>query len=81
MGSWQHSGGNSVRHVCTGRCRFPKGRNSAGDGGTVTGVGGRDSGHTRCAEWRPDAVWLPRFVVEQLALNASVSRVGEQMGC
>ena len=79
-GSWQHSGGNSVKHVYTGCRRFPQGWNNAGDGGTVTGVGGRDSGHTHCAAWRPDAAWLPRFAVEQLALNASVSRVGEQMG-
>ena len=27
------------------------GPHSAGDGGTVTGVGGRDSGHVRCAAW------------------------------
>ena len=53
--SWQHSDGNSVRHVYTGCRRFPQGWNSAGDGGTVTGVGGRDSGHSRCAAWWPDA--------------------------
>ena len=33
-----------------------QGCNSAKDGGTVTGVGGRDSGHARCAAWWPDVV-------------------------
>ena len=47
---------NSVRHVCTGCRRFPQSRNSAGDGCIVTGVGGRDSGHSCYAAWRPDAV-------------------------
>ena len=55
-GSWQHSGENSVRYVCTGCRRFPQSRKSAGDGGIVTGVGGRDSGHSCCAAWRPDAI-------------------------
>ena len=41
-----------------------QGWNSTGNDGTVVNVGERDSGHTRCAAWRPDAVWLPRFVVE-----------------
>ena len=31
------------------------GSHSAGDGGAVTGVGGRDFDHNRCAPWRPDA--------------------------
>jgi len=32
-----------------------QGCNSTGDDGTVTRVGGRDSGHIRCAAWRPNA--------------------------
>jgi hypothetical protein len=44
-GSWQHSGESSVRHVRTGCRRFPQGRNSDGNGGTVTRLGGQDSGH------------------------------------
>ena len=32
-----------------------QGRNTAGNGGIVAGVGGRDSGHTRCAAWWIDA--------------------------
>ena len=56
--SRQHSGKSSAKRVCTGCRRFPQGRNSAGNGGTVTGVGGRDSGHSCCAAWWPDAVRL-----------------------
>ena len=37
-------------------CRFPQCRHSVRDGGAVTGVGGRDSGHSHCGEWRPNAV-------------------------
>jgi len=80
-GSWQHSGRNNVRHVRTGCRRFPQGQSSAGNSGTVTGVGRQDSGHTRCAAWRPIAALLLRLVVEWLALNASVSRAGEQISC
>ena len=29
---------------------------SVRDGGAVTGVGGQDSDHSHCGEWRPDAV-------------------------
>jgi hypothetical protein len=36
--------------------RFPQCRHSVRNGGAVSGVGGRDSGHSHCAEWRPDAV-------------------------
>ena len=46
MGSWQHSGRSTARHVRTGRGRFPQDRSSAGNSGTVTGVGRKDSGHS-----------------------------------
>jgi len=36
--------------------RFPQWRHSIQNGGAVSGVGGRDSGHSHCAEWRPDAI-------------------------
>ena len=36
--------------------RFPQCRHSVRNGGAVTGVGGRDSGHSHCGEWRPVAV-------------------------
>jgi len=36
--------------------RFPQCRHSVRNGGAVTGVGGRDSGHYHCGEWRPDVV-------------------------
>ena len=52
--SRQHSGGSNAEHDRTVRRRFPQCRHS--DGGAVTGVGGRDSGHCCYAEWRPDAV-------------------------
>ena len=52
--SRQHSGENSAWHICTGYRRFPQGRNSAGHGGTVTGVGRRDSSHSHCVAWWPD---------------------------
>ena len=29
---------------------------NTGNGGTVTEVGGRDTGHSHCGEWRSDAV-------------------------
>ena len=53
--SRQHSGKSSAKRVCTGCRRFPQGCNSAGDGRTVTGVGGWDFGHSCCAAWWPDA--------------------------
>ena len=55
-GTWQHIGGNIIKHVCTGCRRFPQDWSSVGNSGTVAGVDGRGSGHTRCAVWRPDAV-------------------------
>ena len=36
--------------------RFTQCRHSVRNGGAVTGVGGRDSDHSHCAEWLPDAV-------------------------
>ena len=54
--SRRHSGGSSVRRVRTVHGRSTQGWNSAGNGGTVTGIGGQDSDHTRCAAWLPDAV-------------------------
>ena len=36
--------------------RFPQYRHSVRYGRAVTGVGGRDSGHSHCEEWWPDAV-------------------------
>jgi len=50
--SWQHSGESCIRRVCTVQRRFAQGWNSAGNSGTVAGVGGWGSGHTRCAAWR-----------------------------
>jgi hypothetical protein len=50
-GSWHHSGECSVRHVRTVRGKSTPGWNSAGNSGTVTGVGGRDSGHVGCTTW------------------------------
>ena len=47
--SRQHNGGSSAGHVCTGRRRFPQCRHSAGDGGAVTRVGGRDFDYSCCA--------------------------------
>ena len=54
--SWQHSDGSSVKHVRTACRRFAQGQNSTGNGGTMVGVGGRDSSHTRYAAWQPDAI-------------------------
>jgi len=54
--SRRHSGGRSVRRVRTVHGRSTQGWTSAGNGGTVTGIGGQDSDHTRCAAWLPDAV-------------------------
>jgi hypothetical protein len=54
--SWQYSGGSSAEHVRAVHRRFPQCCYSAKDGGAVTGVGGWDSGHCCCAEWRPDAI-------------------------
>jgi len=56
MRSRQHNGGSSAEHVRTVRHRFPQCRYSAGDGGAVIGVDGRDSGRCCCAEWRPDTI-------------------------
>jgi len=56
MRSRRHSGGSSAGHVCTGSRKFPQCGHSDGDGGAVTGVGGRDSGHGCCATWCPDIV-------------------------
>ena len=49
---------------------------SAGNGGTVTGVGGRDSGRVRCVAWlltSPDTITMPRG---GLAINALVPSSG-----
>ena len=66
---WLH-GGESMKEVwgvgstvagavpgpsCTAS-QVPQCRHSVRNGGAVTGVGGRDSGHSHCAEWLPDAV-------------------------
>ena len=59
--------------------QVPQCCHSVRDGGAVTGVGGRDSGHSHCGEWRPDAV-CPGRCEEWLAFNASVRRAGEQKG-
>ena len=45
----------------------------------MTGVGGRDSGHSHCGEWRPEPSVLGA-VEEWLALNATVRRAGEWQG-
>ena len=45
----------------------------------MIGVGGRDSGHSHCGEWRSDSVCLGRYE-EWLAFNASVRRAGERKG-
>ena len=52
MGSWQYSSWSSAEHVL----HCVAGPHSVRNGGVVTVVGGRDSSHHHCGEWRPDAV-------------------------
>ena len=45
----------------------------------MTGVGGRDSGHSHCGEWWPGAV-RPGRCGGVVGINASVRRAGEWKG-
>ena len=47
----QGVGGTAAGAVSGMSAQRAAGPHSAGDGGTVTEVGGRDSGHVRCAAW------------------------------
>ena len=58
-------------------CRmFPQCRHSVRNGGAVTGVCGRDSGHSHCGGWRPGAV-RPGRCGGVVGINASVQRAGD----
>jgi hypothetical protein len=53
--SWQNSNG-TVSSALRPASQVPQCCHSVRDGGAGTGVGGWDSGHSHCGEWRPDAV-------------------------
>ena len=53
--SWQNSTG-AVPSASRPASQVSQCCHSVRDGGAVTGVGGWDSGHSHCGEWRPDAV-------------------------